>query len=767
MAEALKLLKKKEHHKKRIIVKKKVKRQNFIFPKRFPATGLFDIPMNNLHDAMIDFLQIPNLLKGDIRAINILTNILPYNIAHDFFIFMQQRHLFDLDPAMTMFLQIKKVYKVIQQSKDFLLLRKAIGVKPKVIDPFKRATPYKYVSSGDLQYLVRARENLKTFSNAPWVSGVLNRHVETVEIVSKGREDMITWINRDEEEIVDGWNRIKPEWLKETCFIGRKFQPNNIGYLLIDGSVITETQELFDASKKWLSRNKPNDSCPLAIKMDRCAKDYSIAPWAVEYYGPIKRIVSKNVPDMVKWIGKQIPNKIWHTIKQSWFQHVCENGRVFLPGIIGYQLHSGKIIIETKELYMLSNSAKAIDFVGKIPEQIISRCVADAKSALWANEPGIIGIVAKLSNATKPWIPIVKSKHGDTQIPIVDDWYPLKVSWYKEICNNGRVSGAGEFGYRHHSGKVIPESQENFEKSIAIKTFVDYAKLSTNDDSHTNAFYLLRHVLDDTQARELIEFLPKKGTVTNGYIADKVAHVYVLASKLISEPQIHLKRIERNQYIPGALFGISKEMALPEVYLNPARNPENDDKFNWSIMDKIIQDAKDKIIHRFIGQVSGKLGKRISERPVARAKNLPSSQVEVCSDDPIYYSENDTLYCFDRRLLKDTNPITKEKFKGEFRTFQKKIKDFATNDSQYFTDVAAQPGIIPAGAILNPGVRTIVRTVEKTPNLLEKFKSSLLLVYCNNCTKLITSSAFTSVWNNDVVKFCNSACFENFNFSKR
>jgi hypothetical protein len=730
------------------------------FPKKDPYKVFLTVPKEQMLDALNAYILSKPLPPKEVRAISILKSRIPASMVHKFFKFMDSRGFSSISRGVTAYLKQHDVAARRKQMNDFLKMRIPKPAKNRLVYDGFTGPPLKYTPRlpPSLGYFEKVRQNRENciinFSSVPWASQVVNEPTVGVAILSRNTPKMSEWIGN---EVRDGWFHVKDEWIKAVCYFDREWQPNTIGYLLESGRILLEDKRLYDASLAYFRQNKP------VVKTNLCSTEYMRAPWVAPLIGPVisvRQILAKDVPEMRPWLKTKIKGD-WYSIKSSWFDHVCENGRPWISGAIGYRLSSGKVMPETRELYLLSNSEKRVESLFHSTE-ILSECVSNTRRGSWTDLPGVVGMVAKDTKTTRKWIPEVRGK----RIPIKDDWYPLKKSWYDHVCKYGRMSGA--YGYRLSSGEIKPETPELYDKylqSMGPKEAIE--RIPPNSNSYKAVNEILLEVLPSSFVKDLLPHLPN---VNNYELAIKAALLYVMAGKLIKEPQVHRQRLKNNQYIPEVLVRLSKEEMLPEVYYNPNRDPNKDMVFNWAVMDSILQKKLDTIKNRILQGIENP--RRIRKLAIPSGTKYPESGVYKCSEDPVYYYEEEKMFCFDREMVldKSENPHTGNRFTDNFIWLVRNLK--APDKS----DVDRIDPISPKEAESQESPTPIVRKRRSpmlAPNLFKKLKvthrpKTSPLVYCAQCNKSVAAgSSFNTVFNQDVISFCNSACFEEFDFRKK
>lgn len=85
--------------------------------------------------------------------------------------------------------------------------------------------------------------------------------------------------------------------------------------------------------------------------LSQCESDYKRAPWVKTTSPIIGVVLNIDFPEAKNWIIPEIINNKWGKVKTSWYKHTCKEGRLFIPGFVGYLTAKGDVIKETKEIY--------------------------------------------------------------------------------------------------------------------------------------------------------------------------------------------------------------------------------------------------------------------------------------------------------------------------------------------------------------------------------------------------------------------------------
>ncbi len=461
-----------------------------------------------------------------------------------------------------------------------------------------------------------------------------------------------------------------------------------------------------------------------------------VAPWSINMVSkkPIKAILMRRS----KWTTDEEPVPGWFKVKSTWYPHVCKHGRDFEPSV-AYLTSDGGLIVETRAMFHLAgwskkNIAEKSYFGGaEIPDV----CVSEYKTASWMKEFSprpIKGIV-------------IKQAAWATDEQVAPGWYKPKRTWFEYVCKNGRVFVTNSVGYITDLGEVIVETEEMYNASKLDNTTSIVALEKANDQSFAAAKSMLQanEIIPDKYITDILSHLPDD---TNADMAKSLANFLVFTYPLIKTPQVFIERIRRGLYKPGTVLDLTKAEKLPEIYKNPTANRDQ--------MDTIIRNKASRFVDDFMKRIQIDLGARVYAAPVKpEAFPRPAVQTASCPQTPniIYYNEGGEMYCFDLEKVKNKtkNPVTGVKFTKAFKNEMKKLEIV-------YTDIL-------------PDLTTTEEEVEEVedlaPGLFERLREEILLlkpVYCSSCGKTVAVPEFKSVKGSEVVKFCDSKCFERFRF---
>ena len=615
-----------------------------VCPTSFPQTLFLEKPIEEYYDELVSLrIAMGTMQPFETRALTFLTNRLPWPLVKKFFEYMARGDLEFIAPSLKKFIRNDKIKKVLEDTKKYLKTRAAIpaGV---YVPPFERES----------EGVAKSSRCIREYKNAEWVADITGEDVTVVGIVSRLKFG---------QPVKEGWYHVQSKWYENVCKFGRPFRENYIGYLLEDGRILVENEILYDAASHYFDKGGGG-----------CETTYESAPWMQDELDDIEKLVARRTATTEGWLKRELKNNPgWYALKREWFNNVCQNGRQFISGDIGYRLQSGKIIPETKYMYLKSKSyyerqGEMTRYTGSYSTE----CVRKVLNPTWVVEDGVspIGIVAHQIPETKQFI---------VPTPIEGtDWYYLTRKWYEHICANGREWLPGVFGYRFYDGSIIPETREMYDKYLEMyetnRIPTDTSKPPTDRDIDV-AISTLSEVMPEDTSRLLIDYLPK--TSLDAFMTE-VARIYVFGSRIITIPQVHRKRLANKQYRVSLIPLLTKEMALSEIYEDPSRDPATSGMgvLNWDDFDDRIERRILSMKNRLITGLNDPMNLRrinVRSQPVDRVINVDN--IHICSEDPVYYNEDGVMYCFARDEIATLtrNPRTGKRFRKNFVEFVKAL----------------------------------------------------------------------------------------------
>lgn len=720
---------------------------------RWPTTDVYkpfvSLAKEELYDNLIDYrLSLdPHTKKDEIAALSIITNRLPWPLVPILINYMQKTNSQSFKVALSRFVDSSKsdkVIKSIQQSRAYLAKRKAIPAAP-------QRTRY------DRDPVLAC---FAEYKKALWVPVVLGKDVEVIEMVSR---------HPFGEMIKSGWYRLPEKWYENVCRFGRSYREDYVGYLMSDGRILAENRELFNASMKHSRYSSKSTNCQL---------EYLNAPWLdFSVKGGVFMMVARKTRSTQDWIRDEVRGTSgWYRLGQEWVKQVCEKGRPFVKGDIGYYLNNGVVIEETHATYLLAN-AYVRNMKGQKKAVHVAECDVSRPVLPWVKRGNrsAIGMVAVKSPKTVLWI--VPSPIPGTK------WYPMNKNWYSHVCASGRKWQPGLFGYLFANGEIVPETEQMFN---------DY--LTRPDDSVVSPQYLenarrqLLGILSENEVDLLMEYIDKDNLTD---FLDTVARIVVFGSKILNIPQVHVDRLRRGQYEMRVLPLLRPAMMLPEIYADPMRNPETarNDVLTWKNFDEMIERRMERVKSSIISSKSdfARRYREVIDEPIA-VRRVPRAGI-----DTVYYQEDGVMYAFDRSQVidADVNPTTGKPFTQEFMQEIRLVRD-----PLYDVDVemVEEPSRLvpippPSGTLTDPlaprkrKADDESRVVAKIRKLIFSFGGSECpdcsgsgYAYgskcvrcgrvCAQCGESVSDPEYSSVYGGETVVFCSSGCFDDFRFRK-
>lgn len=733
-----------------------------------------DLDPEDLYDNLVNYRLTldPFSQEKEISALVYITQKLPWPMVKTFLKFMSAKDYQKFSLALSKFIKSKNVKDAIEKAAKLVRKRKAT---PAGVYVYKTPISGQTASHKSTE-AAGTKQCLSTYRHALWASAVIGKPTVVVEIVMR-KKVLVPGINGApavtnekwlKSLIRNGWYRIDDSWYETVCRFGRPWREETVGYLLDDGQILEEDKRLYDASVKFFFSSSP-DNTGIA-----CVEDYKAAPWTKGISSSeVYKIVAKDTPDTRRYIKNGVKDG-WYTLSSAWYRKVCREGRPYIPGGIGYLMENGEIIPETKTVYTLASSyLNTQEMIGRKSgrPEISTLCVNDLLTPTWVKTTlgtTPIRIVALDTPETRNWI-------VPTPIPGTH-WYNLKRSWYVDVCENGRKWLPGVFGYKMASGEIFHETREMFDSYL--NQFERKQEISGEDlpgaKIYETTASILSEVLPRNEVDTLLKYLPSSSA---NELVDSAAKIYVFASKLINKPQIHLERLKRKQYPIKILPYIRKDMMLPEVYKNPALNPATarTGTLTWVDYDELIDRKINSVRKRMLHGADDKVAMR---RTVTRYdRPIPlGSHIERCSDDPVYYMEDDKMYCFDRKSLKGVtqNPQTGKNFNKNFIKFVSHIRSPGSGPESMEADGDGEDIVQPdtSAERVEDKPKKRKRTVALAPGLLKSIKKDISSaysfgerpnkVYCAQCNKTFQDSEFKG----DGVNFCTANCFKDFRSKK-
>ena len=725
-------VKKGKQHAKKVTIEKAraaaykalIKDNRTDWPKTSIYAPFVNMPIRDMYDNLINYrLSLnPYTDLNEIKALKVITNVLPYPLVPTLIEYMRKIDSDNFREPLARFITDQKVHNAMKKSRDYLHSR--------IASPdysAKQSKPTTHISA----FSNTCVDNYKL---ARWVPAALNKDVKVIKMVSRN--------NKGGELVRDGWYTLPDLWYRNTCRFSRPFVKNDFGYLLEDGKILVENEKLFRASL---------DHSQYSGGISECIVQYLNAPWLAFYTDSnVTTMVARKTVSTKGWINEELPNvRGWYNLKMNWVERVCRNGREFIKGDIGYLLGNGKVLEETVEMF---NGSKA--YVARMKNDGAMTRHEYSHELMTENIPKItiggrssIGMVAHKTPDTVQWIV------GDP-IPGTT-WYLLKKTWYDNVHKNGRNWQPGVFGYRFTGNDVVEETEEMFNQAAA-----SYRSKRPIGPVHIEAAKrVLTGILPENEIDLLIENMSRY-SIDDFF--ETVAQIAVFGSKILSIPQVHRTRLARSQYSTRALQHLTPSIMLPEIYANPARNPEKAEPgvLTWNYFNKLlaqrVKSLKESLMRGDTADVQ--VYEEIDVDPVAN----PGS-------DTVYYNDGEVMYAFNRRdvINKTVNPETDIDFTDDFVHKVRLIRDPVTWKAaevvrDEYAEEIDEDVVEGEYADLN---RNRDRDIPDLYSLVKKtaYKFGHVCSYCGNP---MSDAKYSSVHMGEPVEFCSAECFANYRFRK-
>lgn len=342
-------------------------------------------------------------------------------------------------------------------------------------------------------------------------------------------------------------------------------------------------------------------------------------------------------------------------------------------------------------------------------------------------------------------------------------WYKANQKWYREVCEKGRVFNEGNVAYVTATGDVIVETREMYETSKRDwEHIIDIEFSPVNEQSFDVAKMLLKDnpILSHYKSEDIDAILASISENAgptqrvNYDMAKKLSWILVFLSKLTKEPQIYHYRVQNHQYKPEDLILLDRYTLLPEIYKNPNANSDE--------IEYMVKSRRRFIENQFYSRLQPiEIGKRKRTAPARPEifKYLTTDAFSKCPPnlkDIIYYEEDGELYCFNRKELKTTNPVTGKKLSPEFLDELARIN--YSNNVDYDGGINILPEII----------KEKQADKELAPGLFQKLKEIIMsngnILHCSFCNAEVSDPKYKSIKGMTTVQFCEQECFDQFQF---
>lgn len=634
-----------------------------------------NIPLPELYDYLLD---VRNNLRdeNEIKYIGRVMNNIPWAAIHQFFKLMKNEKIKSFETAWRMFIKKDGISKTLRTTQRLLATRRLIDSS--FVNPIEKSQTKLII---DTLFGVNC---IKDIHKAPWMA-----NPSITNIVMRERNILNSQLTNRKwlgEHVGDNWYKVTQEWCNTVCRFGRPYAEDQIGYLLQDGRVIPEDYHSYAMSMKYFTVSQHGRILT--------AEEYQYAPWMSKTkYNETHYDLTHRMLGTINLGKENIDREVmrgWYQIKPEWFKKVVQHGRQYAPNTIGYQTIYQTVIPENRgefDLMVKFISGRKYKTKYNCDSYLVPTWVDTAVTMVARKTPETKDWVLPMGEVWKKYLEDIYASSMDFQtlknlvitqkkFNISDEklsqwlynrqnnhtankWYYLKTSWYENICHNGRKWLPNTFGYVLRDGTIISETLEMFQ-----------AYLLTHEKQNKNLNYAADVILTEYFPRDHEEILSYLQDRHN--LAHDVATLCIFSTKLISIPQIHLQRLEKDQYPIEILANLTKYEMLPEIYLNPYYNGSN--SLTWSDYDKRF-DAFIRLLEKRI--IDGSNDDTILHRKrKVNQKLMKAVNVEVCSPNVIYYMENNVMYCFDCHNMKGItiNPYTNNRFDSSFIRLVQSLK---------------------------------------------------------------------------------------------
>lgn len=250
----------------------------------------------------------------------------------------------------------------------------------------------------------------------------------------------------------------------------------------ISGFESMEREQLIENLLLQTVKNVPRTERQVVHEHEsKCVSAFKRAPWIRgESIGGM--VVNPSINPALKPFATSFEQEPgWFRVTKSWYEKSCEGTRLFFPDSVGYFSRSGKIIVETRQIFDDSQSfvKNSILFELKLEAEALgelgSKCVREFKTAPWfKSRTPIWGMAIDLSvMETKA---DAKAYLSGFVAGIIKEpnWAEVNDEWYEMACNGNRTFIPHTIGYFTAGGnKIFVETAQMFDAS---QTFVENAR---------------------------------------------------------------------------------------------------------------------------------------------------------------------------------------------------------------------------------------------------------------------------------------------------
>jgi hypothetical protein len=714
----------------------------------------------------------------EIFALNFIMNELPHSRLKNLFLFMIKEKINLVSKALIEFSKFDKIQKEISQMKTLLTMRKAV-----------KSTFKPTISNSDIVITPCVSDYMKI----AWMSDFNYKGVAL---------NQNEWPNINlDENVVDNWFKAPLSWIRDVCVNGRDYVSNGVAYIIDDDDkkvgnrrLAVETFENFLKSEHFQKTD---------AGMQMCINQFKTAPWTKRFGFSSNEIVMRqsvaNDTGNSRFLTNSVVFDDWFSIDNSWFKQICLNqqlgldSRKFVEGLIGYvvvidkrEVKFNKQVIkpliavtpETKQLFDASNQfvnkLQPDDVQPQYDQKFLSAYENAVRRVSWVVghvSKRIKTIVARKTKRTNNWIVNEPVKSILNQ----GEWYLLKSSWYKHICQKGRTFEPDVFGYQTLDNKVIPETLELFQK---FEAFMRHLKNLDDDEpdrisKELAVQFLTQHNMSSILASQIVDvIITNNPSVTNRDMMKVIARLAAFGTPFLKKrkgypnlpSQVHIQRLKHEQFSAENLLSLSDADMLPEMLLD-----DNASSSNLKSFLKLLTRTK---FNRLSSSLKSGVLKPSPHQNVQKFQPFSENFLNAAtSRDVVYYLEKATLYCFDRKIIKNFNPSTGQPLSEDFKNKVAKIENPVDNSDDDDNDDDNPKMVQNLSTVKEEEEQKIPKMsffANQLKKQFERLGKPFLVGYqfCSNC-KINKKTLLKTPHAGKEKGFCSINCFEKHRFNKK
>jgi hypothetical protein len=367
------------------------------------------------------------------------------------------------------------------------------------------------------------------------------------------------------EPFSDQWLRLKDGYYKRICSDGRPYISGLIGYLNRTGArleVIIETENMYRRSLQLPKQSTPQD----VKKLLECnISQYRKAPWipnlvVEDILISLQRLNAlPNSPEKSFLVGsvESYYDVNWGILSDAFFEEVCQQGRQFVEGLIGYLTYQEQVEIlpETQDLLKMANKMQAT-----------LNCQPDLyKKAPWKPLLRIEDMVINVITLESVPDPLKTRLQGYVKGQIPNSpWAKLSSSFFKRACRRPRDFYPNLIGYLRKNvfRKVTPETRQLFNLIDLQRTRTqDYNRRVSYGSEFKSACE--QRLSDWLRSRKALSFVARKTPDSEPWLGPQVNGTDWYALTGAWHKQVCL---QRRTFIPGLLgLRLSSGEIIPET----------------------------------------------------------------------------------------------------------------------------------------------------------------------------------------------------------